>query len=268
MINFGLDPALQQGQLGKAGTGEAIEAAKAVYRNARNPVDGLGRLARMALAGKRFLSGDVYSVHYVVEGVDRTAARATAAFLRERVVRHGEETANTIPQVVMAMPFAPLYNVMGPKGERWVPVHGILPFSRVAAFRHDLEAYYATNAARMQQHRVTRGAMFMTVGTNGFVYEPVFYWQDARNACHERLVPGDYLKQLPAYDANPAGRAIVHEMKQGIVDLFHRHGAAHLQVGKLYPYLRGRDAATVGLVRDVKRSVDPRRRMNPGALGL
>jgi FAD/FMN-containing dehydrogenase len=268
MINFGLDPALQQGQLGKAGTGEAIEAAKAVYRNARNPVDGLARLARMALAGKRFLSGDVHSVHYVVEGVDRAAARANAAFLRERLIVHGEETANTIPQVVMAMPFAPLYNVLGPRGERWVPVHGILPFSRVEAFRRDLVAYYAANAARMEQHRVTRGAMFMTVGTNGFVYEPVFYWQDARNACHERLVPADYLKTLPAYEPNPAGREVVHEMKRGIVDLFHRHGAAHLQVGKLYPYLRDRDAATVDLLRAVKNSVDPGRRMNPGALGL
>ncbi len=98
--------------------------------------------------------------------------------------------------------------------------------------------------------------------------QDVFYWQDARNACHERLVPGDYLTQLPVYDANPAGRELVHEMKQGIVDLFHRHGAAHLQVGKLYPYLRDRHPATVGLVRDLKRSVDPRRRMNPGALGL
>ena len=268
MINFGLDPALQQGQLGKAGTGEAIEAARAVYRNARNPVDGVARLTRMALAGKRFLSGDVHSVHYVVEGVDRVAARANAAFLRERLIPHGEETANTIPQVVMAMPFAPLYNVLGPRGERWVPVHGILPFSRVEAFRRDLVDYYAANAARMQQHRVTKGAMFMTVGTNGFVYEPVFYWQDARNACHERLVPADYLKTLPAYDANPAGRALVQEMKQGIVDLFHRHGAAHLQVGKLYPYLRDRDAATVKLVRAVKHGLDPGRRMNPGALGL
>jgi FAD/FMN-containing dehydrogenase len=268
MINFGLDPALQQGQIGKAGTGEAIEAAKAVYRNARNPVDGLARLTRMAIAGKRFLSGDVHSVHYIVEGIDRTTARANAAYLRERLVAHGEETANTIPQIVMAMPFAPLYNVMGPRGERWVPVHGILPFSRVSAFHRDLAAYYEANAARMQQHKVTRGAMFMTVGTNGFVYEPVFYWQDARNACHERLVPADYLKTLPAYDANPAGRELVHEMKAGIVDLFHRHGAAHLQVGKLYPYLRGREAPTVKLVQDVKRSLDPRRRMNPGSLGL
>jgi FAD/FMN-containing dehydrogenase len=46
------------------------------------------------------------------------------------------------------------------------------------------------------------------------------------------------------------------------------HGAAHLQIGKFYPYMRGRDPATAGLVRDLKRLVDPARRLNPGSLGL
>ena len=96
----------------------------------------------------------------------------------------------------------------------------------------------------------------------------MFYWQDERNVFHERMVPADYLKTLPVYPANPAGRALVHEMKQGIVDLFHRHGAAHFQVGKFYPYLRDRGAPTVQLVRDLKRALDPRNRLNPGALGL
>jgi FAD/FMN-containing dehydrogenase len=57
-------------------------------------------------------------------------------------------------------------------------------------------------------------------------------------------------------------------MKHGIADLFQRHGAAHLQIGKFYPYMRGRDPGTAGLVRDLKRLVDPQRRLNPGSLGL
>lgn len=268
MINFGLDPALQQGQLGKADGSESLKAAAAVFRHARNPLTGLCRVARMGFAGKRFLAGAAYSVHYVVEGVDRAAARATAAHLRDVLAAHGEETADTIPQVVMAMPFAPLYNMLGPRGERWVPVHGLLPFSRVTAFRRELAALYASYAARMQQHKVTTGAMFMTVGTNAFVYEPVFYWEDTRNACLDRMVPADYLAALPSYPDNPAGRALVEEMKRGIVDLFHAHGAAHLQVGKAYPYLRGRDPGAARLVGDVKRSLDPRRCLNPGSLGL
>jgi FAD/FMN-containing dehydrogenase len=57
-------------------------------------------------------------------------------------------------------------------------------------------------------------------------------------------------------------------MKHGIADIFHRHGAAHLQIGKFYPYLRGREPHTAKLIRDLKQLVDPQRRLNPGALGL
>jgi len=266
--NFGLDPALQQGQLGKAGGADAIKAALAVFRSARTPVDGAVQVARMAAAGKRFLSGECHSAHYIVEGIDQRVVRAHAGRLRDLLAPHGAEVANTIPAIVQAMPFAPLHNLLGPRGERWLPLHGVLPFSRVAAFRRDIEALYDRYAAQMQACKVTRGAMFMTIATHAFLYEPVFYWQDERNAFLERMVPADYLKTLPTYPANPAGRALVVEIKQAIIDLFHAHGAVHFQVGKAYPYLRDRDAALVRVLQGIKASVDPDRRLNPGALGL
>lgn len=266
--NFALDPTLQQGQIGKAGVGDAIQAALAVYRNSRNPLEGAARVVRMAVAGKRVLATDAYAVHYVVDGPDRAAARANAACLRDLLAAYGDETANTIPQIVAAMPFAPLHNALGPRGERWVPLHGILPFSKAGDFHRDLRAYWDANAARMREHKVVTASMFMTIATNAFLYEPVYYWQDVRNACLERLVPADYLQTLPVYPPNPAGRALVDELKRGVMDLFHRHGAAHLQIGKAYPYLRDREAAATRLVRDLKQVVDPHRRLNPGALGL
>ena len=36
----------------------------------------------------------------------------------------------------------------------------------------------------------------------------------------------------------------------------------------LRPYMRGRDPQTAKLIRDIKSLVDPRRRLNPGSLGL
>lgn len=266
-INFGLDPRLQQGQIGKTTFSDGLKAAGAVFRSSRSVLDGASRVLRMGLAGRRFLGAN-FSVHYVVEGVDRAAARAAAGALRDLLAGHGEETAATVPNVVQSMPFAPLYNVLGPRGERWVPIHTVLPFSRVLPFRRDLEKLYAANTERMRAAKVDYGAMFMTISTNAFLYEPVFYWEDARNACHERLVPADYLAALPDYPANPAGAALVAEMKRSIIDLMHRHGGAHLQIGKVYPYLADRETEAEKLLRDLKQSVDPQRRMNPGALGL
>jgi FAD/FMN-containing dehydrogenase len=41
-----------------------------------------------------------------------------------------------------------------------------------------------------------------------------------------------------------------------------------MQVGKSYPYMRGRNPEAARMLRELKRSVDPHNLMNPGALGL
>ena len=268
LTNFGLDPALQQGQLGKADAATAVQSALAVWKTSRGVIDGLTQLVKMALAGRGFLKGAVFSAHWIVDGLDDVSCRAAVARLRSVLQTHGAEVPATVPTVAHAMPFMPLYNVRSPLGERWVPVHGILPFSRVEAFRQELSAYYAANETEMKRLKIRYGAMFMTVGTNAFLYEPVFYWEDGYNITQERLLPQGYQATLPTFADNPEGRALVDRMKHGIADIFQRHGAAHLQIGKFYPYLRGRDPQTAKLIRDIKQLVDPQRRLNPGSLGL
>jgi FAD/FMN-containing dehydrogenase len=266
--NFGLDPKLQQGQLGKTSAKDAMAAAWAVAKTARNPVEALMKLVRMALAGKRFLAGHNYSAHYTVEGVCRAEVNAKLALLRGALEPHGTETANTIPTVIRAMPFIPLYPILGPKGERWVPQHGIMPFSKVGEFHQKLQKLYADNAARMQRAKVDKGTMYMTVTTHGFLYEPVFYWEDDRTAFHQRYLPQEYLDTLPRYPANPEGRALVQELREAIKQIFVSVGAVHMQIGKSYPYMQGRDAEAARVLRDLKKSLDPHNLMNPGALQL
>ena len=53
-----------------------------------------------------------------------------------------------------------------------------------------------------------------------------------------------------------------------MVEVMFAHGAAHLQIGKAYPYLRERDPSALALLHTLKRHVDPRGLINPGALGL
>jgi FAD/FMN-containing dehydrogenase len=266
--NFGLDPKLQQGQLGKASAKDAITAAMAVAKTSRNPLDAGVRLTKMALAGKRFLAGHNYSAHYTVEGVSKAEVNGKLAVLRRAMAAFGQETANTIPTVIRAMPFIPLYPILGPKGERWVPMHGIMPFSRVRQFHDRLSTLYATNAERMQRHKVAKGAMFLAVNTHGFLYEPVFYWEDDRTVFHKRYLPQEYLQMLPEYPANPDGRALVRELRGEIQKIFASVGAIHMQVGKSYAYMTGRQAEAARAIRELKRQLDPQGIMNPGALQL
>jgi FAD/FMN-containing dehydrogenase len=266
--NFGLDPRLQQGQLGKTNAKDAIAAAFAVAKTARNPLEAAIKLLKMAAAGKRFLAGHNYSAHYTVEGVSQAEVNGKLAVLRKALEPHGTETANTIPTVIRAMPFIPLYPILGPKGERWVPQHGIMPFSKVLEFHGRLQQLYADNAARMQAAKVDKGTMYMTVNTHGFLYEPVFYWEDDRTHYHQRYLPKEYLDMLPQYPANPEGRALVKELREKIHAIFASVGAIHMQVGKSYPYMTGRDPQAARVLRDIKQAVDPQNLMNPGALRL
>ncbi|MBM4191813.1 MAG: FAD-binding oxidoreductase [Gammaproteobacteria bacterium] len=268
LTNFGLDPALQQGQLGKADAATAMQSALAVWKTSRGPVDGIVQLTKMAFAGRGFLKGAMFSGHWIVDGIDDVACRAAVAKLRATLQPYGAEVPATVPTVANAMPFMPLYNVRSPRGERWVPIHGILPFSRVGGFRAEITRYYENHAAEMKRLRIRYGAMFMTVATNAFLYEPVFYWEDGYNITQERLLPAGHQQTLPQFADNPEGRALVDKMKCGIADIFQRHGAIHLQIGKFYPYMRGRDPQTAELIRKLKQLVDPQRRLNPGALGL
>lgn len=266
--NFGLDPRLQQGQLSKTNATDALAAAWAVAKTARNPIQAGFRLLKMAIAGKRFLAGYNYSAHYTVEGVCQAEVNAKLALIRAAMQGFGTETANTMPTVIRAMPFIPLYPILGPKGERWVPQHGLIPFSKMHELYQRLQQLYAENAGRMQQAKVDKGAMFMTINTHVFLYEPVFYWEDDRTPFHKRILPKEYLDTLPEYPANPEGRALVRELRAKINDIFASVGGVHMQVGKSYPYMRGRNPEAARVLRELKQSVDPGNLMNPGALGL
>ncbi len=119
----------------------------------------------------------------------------------------------------------------------------------------------------MEALKIEKAAMFTSISTNGFLYEPVFYWEDDRTAYHKRYLPQEYLDMLPEYESNPEGRAFVGELRAMIQEVFCDMGAVHMQVGKSYPYLQGRQEQATEILRKVKKGLDPDGLMNPGALG-
>lgn len=267
--NFGLDAALQQGQLGKSDSvGAKVEMAGAVMKSAGSFTKGVRQLAKMAVAGDKALRQSSYAVHYIVEGNSEAEARAKMASLKGVLAGKGEEIPNSVPSVVRGMPFAPFHNVLGPKGERWLPFHTLLPHSACSAFHQALDAYIASQQPVMDQFGIYMGRMFMAVGTSAFVYEPTFYWPDEQSIYHKRTVPADYLKDLPTYPANAEARGHAKRLKFEIIDLMQQHGGSHFQIGKNYPLLDGRNPASVAILRGLKAALDPKGIFNPGALGL
>ena len=267
--SFGFDPFLQAQRMKRDSlTGDAKSLIK-MMRAQGSVVSALKEGARVVAAGRSFLDDAVYSLHCVAEARHPETAKADIEAI-DRLAREagGRAVENTIPKVLRSNPFPPPNSMVGPSGERWVPVHGFLPHSRLAEAWTAIGALYREHATEMDQRGVEAGAMFAAVSPSAALIEPVFFWPDALNPLHRAAVEPAHLARLKGFPADPAARDLVGRLRSEIVTIFGRLGATHLQIARTYPLKRSHDPAAWALLEAVKRQLDPRGLMNPGSLGL
>ncbi|MFK7888787.1 MAG: FAD-binding oxidoreductase [Gammaproteobacteria bacterium] len=267
--HFALDGALSQGQIAKQERSrERLSMALSILKSSPSYAQGIRQLVQSALHAKKVISNSPYMTHYIVEGVNQMEANSRVQRLREINIEIGQEVPATVPAIVRGMPFAPFFNTLGPNGERWVPLHGILAHSDVNAFHQELNNYFEKQDAELKQRGIWHGKMFSAVGSSAFLYEIALYWPDEITAYHREVVPTDYLGQLPKHEANPEARELVDRIKSDITELLCQHGATNYQLGKAYPYLERLSPEVRHLVKSLKHCLDPRGIASPGNLGL
>ena len=267
--HFALDAALSQGQIARQDrAGASLGMALSIVRSSPSLASGVRQLVGAGLFSRRAIARSNYMTHYIVEGFDDAEVRARLHRIRQLVGDLGHEIPATVPAVVRGMPFAPLFNTLGPGGERWVPLHGVMPHARVEAFEVAYKRLLAERADEMTRLGAWTGGMYATVGAGGFLYEVAIYWPDEITDYHRAHVPADYLAKLPVFPARPEARAYVDGLKSDIVALMIEHGAINFQLGKAYPYATRLLPEPLALVRAVKAALDPARLISPGNLGL
>ena len=120
----------------------------------------------------------------------------------------------------------------------------------------------------MTQHGIKSSYLTCFAGTE-FVIEPSLYWHDELGAFRLSLIEPEFQDQWRDIPADLTTRKVALALRDGLRDLYDRHGCCHLQIGKYYPYQEMiADAGLRALLAGVKHTVDPDGRMNPGALGL
>jgi len=262
-LSFSADTMANFGELSFA---ETLKTAYRVASASANPVSGLVQLIKMAFAGKRFLDKTSYMSHCVVEAENKKELDGQIALIRDVVKPHGFDLPNTVPTVIRAAPFSPI-NVLSPKGERVLPLHTILPLSKVVDFHHAITAYLDEKKPQLDKHEITQQPILGSMGTNGFLYEPVFYWPDSAEEYHHRHTSEEILA-LASENANTQARELLEEMRVDIIELMHQHGGVHMQIGKMYPYMRDRKPESIAMLKAIKQHLDPKGLMNPGCLGF
>lgn len=265
---FAFDPGMQRVRMKRVSMAEDARALGKVVQAAGGGLKGLAAGARVVLGGRSFLDEAQFSVHMTVEGRDGAEADARLARLREIVGDRGSEVASTIPQVMRANPFAEVNSMLGPGGERWVPVHGSVPLSAAAGMYEALEAVHARHWQERERHSIDHGYLICAVGDRAILIEPVMYWPDCRQDFHERVIDAAYLAKLPAHAENLPARAAVDRLRADLARCFLEQGAVSFQIGRFYPYQEGLDPGAARLLAAIKSIVDPQGIVNPGSLGL
>lgn len=225
--------------------------------------------AKVAMAGRSFLDDVPFSLHCIAEGRHQGGVDADMAAI-EAIVREagGSVVENSIPKILRANPFPPPNSMLGPEGERWVPVHGFLPHSKLIAAWDALQDLFAEHREDMARLGVETGALIAATGRSSCLIEPVFFWPGEQNPLHRVSLEPDHLAKLPTLPDSPEATALVMTLREAVIGIFRSMDAIHLQIARSYPLKASHSETGWGILKAVKAQIDPRGLMNPGSLGL
>jgi D-lactate dehydrogenase (cytochrome) len=258
--------AMDQAKGASASKVEAGEAAKilgAVVKGAGSFGQAMKDVAQLA-RGRNTLAEHPWSLHLTAEGPTEAAAQAQLDLAREQV--QAAEIDNVVPKTLRAKPYS-IRGLVGPDGERWVPVHGVLPLSRARACMADLRSYLESRSEPLQRAGVTVQWLCSSAGPYVTI-EPMFYWRDVLDPIQLAHLSERNRARFSNFPENARARDIVRRLRGELRDVFARHGAVHAQIGRFYRLTELMDPGSRELLVRVKRALDPEGRMNPGSLNL
>lgn len=267
--SFGFDPYLQSQRMKRDSLAKDAKSLVNMMKAQGSAWKALKEGAKVVAAGRSFLNDVPFSLHVICEGRYPAAVDADVKAIEAIAVKHGGKAIeNTIPKILRANPFPPVNSMVGPEGERWVPVHGFLPHSRLVEAWNRIQTLFADNKAEMDAQGVACGAMLAAVNRSTCLIEPVFFWPDNLEPIHCRSLEPDHLAKLNRFPPNEEARALVVRLRGEIIRIFRALDATHLQIARAYPLQEASDPKAWQLLKTIKQAIDPRGLMNPGSLGL
>ncbi len=266
---FGFDPFLQTQRMKRESLAKDVKALGGALKASGSVMGALKTGAKLATAGRGFMKNVPYSVHITAENHHLAAAKSDIETVKSIMANAGGcEIENAIPLLVVANPFNPPNSMIGPSGERWAPVHAVVPHSVAISLMDAITALFAKHKAVCDKFDIGTGYLFTSVGASAMVIEPVFFWPDGLMDIHRRKVEAGHLRKIKGFSENPDARAAVDDLRNKLKGLMAEYRAAHLQIGKTYSYQQALNSHTLSLLNAVKTQMDPNGLINPGALGL
>jgi hypothetical protein len=265
---YGADPYIWGMRLWDSDLSRDVKRLVGVIRSGRNLGEGIKDAVRMAVSGRRALKDVDYAMNIVVDGRTQGEIDFALSEIRKIALVKGSEVEGTVPRAVRATPFLPPNDVLGPKGERWAPSHGIAPHSRAVGLTDALHAFFEERASLFEQLGIEWGYVAFAISSTAILLEPMLYWPGERELYHERVITPAHLAKLPVSGPSPEAAKAMRQLRSELTQFWLDQGCAHLQIGKTYRYMENLQPAPRALLESIKAHVDPRGLVNPGALGF
>ena len=255
------DPSLSQIRMRRASLSSDVKTLGNVIKKG-----GLMQGLKLVTKGRDFLDPELFTLHITLEADSAGEIAARVETARKAVESFGHEVENSVPKVMAANPFAAKNSMLGSAGERWAPIHAVVPHSRATELFNALQALFAAEKPSMDEHGLFIGTLMTTVGAQATLIEPCIYWPDSHNAFHIRTVDADHRAKIGCPGEHLDARAAADRLKRKIADTMRGLGAVNFQIGKFYSYREGRDPVALALLDAIKAQLDPKGLMNPGVL--
>ena len=257
--------------MSKASTGFIQDLAflRAVVRNSAGLIDGFGAAARIALAGKSVFRLGSHMLHVIIDDHSaQGAAQRLKTVRRLALAQRGIEVAPSVPRALRGTPFTN-FNIPERRTlQRNLPINSLFPHSRAAGAQRHILRLFEVEKTAMQSHKITVGTVYFAVGRNAVCIEPLVYWDDPVHFQHNRVEEKSDLVELAKGGSPTPATEYAHALRNSLKAVMQTHGAAHVQIGKMYSYLATREPRVASLIRQFKNAVDPKGLVNPGSLGL
>lgn len=251
------------------GTSQDLEFLWAAVRNGAGVIDGLSAGLRIALAGKKVFKPGTHIIQIMID--DHSAAGAAERLKRVRAfaLKHGaSELAPSVPRATRGAPFTDFNVPERRTTQRNLPTNSLYPHSRAPAALTAIKELFSENQAELDRLGISIGTVFFAVGKTAMCIEPLFYWDDPQHFLHNRIEQRSDLTGLATHGERPEATEFAFALREKLKAVMKANGAVHVQIGKAYDYLGTREVRLAALLKDIKTSVDPHNRINPGSLGL
>jgi len=266
---YGFDPFYLSERIVSTGFADDVDKLLGVATGQTSILKGMKEAFKVAAAGRRYLKDVGYSLHISIDGRDAADVDSSMKIVSEACKKNnGLEIAASVTSVMHGTPFPPPLMMLGPKGDRWVPMHGIIPHSQHANILNDVDNFMDSEKKLIKDNDLVWGSVSIPIGNSRVLVEVNLYWKDERTDMIEGYLDDSFLKSKVDYEKNPEGYLAVGKLRDGLNQVFLKRGSTHLQIGRSYPFLESRIDSTAELLKSLKKYMDPNNQINPGSLGL